>query len=754
MEAVERKKGEYIARQQDKVRAWYIIQRGVVLQKNAFVEARMQQGGIIGILEQDWFICDYVAESDVTLFMFPCESVDDLHIFFLAEQKMRSFFLRSAMMQRHQQFVLYQKWVNRVQKFQRQLGVFYNEYKAVCGRLHMEAETIYGLEHFEPLVMKHRVQNWELKQSNSLIQFYLDDYLKLFDQDENMCIGAIMEASAQMHRVILGIEEVVEFLRYQKDDLFSDKQQSLYQAFWSLYLSIQDNDKEVSAVTKKLGEILDFAKQMEIYDQNLLNESRLSLDAALQRVEETTDRPGEKGWRPASDLEFLLAFSNLEQKEQLVVMKLLEEFKGSMNLPGSDERAYQLRKQMTKTFYKVYTGCLKAAITLELEEKRQVPPTVLLFLNFGYMDSSLLGEEKTEDLYHLVAHLDLCRSEHVFTMYEWLKAVYLGKREPSKNEFDLDYAGTLAEALKQREITKEEFGIKSRDQEAKLMFELENMFPSVNRITYGSITSFCPILREDDVMGMPQRLLVTTAKIEAFFNELRMIDYSVFYRPILNHGLGGDMRHEALMQEILPDVVLMPNGGSRAMMWQETASVRNDTPARFMLPILFGGDLKEQLLEITGRFRWEICRKIQGIHWNDIRDRSLTSEYYDYLQFYRKNHELSGDTKQQIKNALTRAKNNFREVFVRDYLNYIKYEARGGFRLNRYARRIMFTYCPLSKGKCQELKANPMFSEVISRHETMQARDAKRIQGLYDKYAREVGEITPAMKVHRDYYLQ
>ena len=81
-----------------------------------------------------------------------------------------------------------------------------------------------------------------------------------------------------------------------------------------------------------------------------------------------------------------------------------------------------------------------------------------------------------------------------------------------------------------------------------------------------------------------------------------------------------------------------------------------------------------------------MCRKIQGVRWNDIRERSLTSDYYDYLQFYRKNRELSAETKDQIKGALTRAKNNFREVFVKDYQNWIKYEAKGGFRLNRYVR--------------------------------------------------------------------
>ena len=171
-----------------------------------------------------------------------------------------------------------------------------------------------------------------------------------------------------------------------------------------------------------------------------------------------------------------------------------------------------------------------------------------------------------------------------------------------------------------------------------------------------------------------------------------------------------------------------------------------------MVPIFTAVDLNDLLLETCGRYRWELCRKIQGVRWNDIREHSLTSDYYDYLQFYRKNRELSSETKEQIKSSLTRAKNNFREVFVKDYQNWIKYEAKGGFRLNKYVRQIMFTYCPFSKAFRSELKSNPMFADAVARYESLSARTYKRLQGLYDKYKREGGEISPVMKENLRYY--
>lgn len=55
----------------------------------------------------------------------------------------------------------------------------------------------------------------------------------------------------------------------------------------------------------------------------------------------------------------------------------------------------------------------------------------------------------------------------------------------------------------------------------------------------------------------------------------------------------------------------------------------------------------------------------------------LTSEYFDYVQFYRKNSELSTDAKEKIKTALTKARNSFKEMFVNDYIIWVVYEGKG-----------------------------------------------------------------------------
>ena len=188
------------------------------------------------------------------------------------------------------------------------------------------------------------------------------------------------------------------------------------------------------------------------------------------------------------------------------------------------------------------------------------------------------------------------------------------------------------------------------------------------------------------------------------------------------------------------------------MMWQETAGVRRDTSARFMFPIFTAVDIDDMMVDTIGRYRWEICRKIQGVHWNDIREKSLTAEYCDYLQFYRKNHELSPEAKDKIKSALLRGRNNYREVFVKDYQNWIKYESKGSYRLNKIARDILINYCPFARTIREDLKSNPMYQQALNRLDVVNSKALQRIQGVYDRYQKAGGKLTAELLDNMEYY--
>lgn len=444
----------------------------------------------------------------------------------------------------------------------------------------------------------------------------------------------------------------------------------------------------------------------------------------------------------------ILNYAEYEEKQIQETRELIDTYLGLPDMLSTDPEVFALRKRLTQIFYDVYMKAFMRSV----KEKTTLSPIVQMFLNFGFMDVTLTGEENANILYDLTEHLEVCKSEHVYTIYEWLKSVYEGKNEPSKNEFDLDYLGYLADMRKNGNITAEQQKKYAYNQELKLKFEMQNMFPSANRATYGKISTFCPILAEYDLINSIEKMLVTAQRLDDAINKIRGIDYSIFYREVMFSDPDRGINHEQIMKEVMPNIILMPNAGTRAMMWQETAGVKRDTPARFMFPIFTAVDIDDMMIDTLGRYRWEICRKIQGVHWNDIREKSLTAEYCDYLQFYRKNHELSPEAKEKVKSALLRGRNNYREVFVKDYQNWIKFESKGSYRLNKIAREILITYCPFTKAIREELKSNPMYQTALHKLDVNNAKKVQRINGVYDKYQKAGGTITPELEENLEFY--
>jgi hypothetical protein len=337
-------------------------------------------------------------------------------------------------------------------------------------------------------------------------------------------------------------------------------------------------------------------------------------------------------------------------------------------------------------------------------------------------------------------------TDNIFTIYEWLLAIYRGEKSPSQNEFDQDYNGYLLEERKNGNLNEVQVEEYKSDTRRKVQFEIHNMFQSAHRIAYGRVSTFCPVLVEDDFIQSVEKMALTAERLVQSLNIVRELDYSILYREVLFSDAAHGIQQEWIMKEVLPDMILMPCCGAKGSMWQETSGAKTDTPARMMFPMFLSADLDELMVELMGRYRWEICRRIQGVYWNDIRERSLTSEYCDYLQFYRKNNELSGEVKEKLKTVLQRSRNNYREVFVKDYQNWMKYESKGSFRLNKVARDILIRYCPFSKTVRQSLKSNPVYQNAFNRLENENLKKESRLTAMYDKYEASGGTVGPDLK--------
>ena len=101
-----------------------------------------------------------------------------------------------------------------------------------------------------------------------------------------------------------------------------------------------------------------------------------------------------------------------------------------------------------------------------------------------------------------------------------------------------------------------------------------------------------------------------------------------------------------------------------------------------------------------------IYDNIKNIKYNSI-DKSNNNFYIkDFSNHIKKNSSLSTENKEKLKTDLKKYSNNYKNVFIADYLSYIKFESAGSPRLNKVSREILFTFCPFSLTRCTLISAS------------------------------------------------
>ena len=158
------------------------------------------------------------------------------------------------------------------------------------------------------------------------------------------------------------------------------------------------------------------------------------------------------------------------------------------------------------------------------------------------------------------------------------------------------------------------------------------------------------------------------------------------------------------------------------------------------------------MIKLLGRFRWELCRTIQGSAWNNIQIKSLTSEYSDFIQFYKKNRDLSEEKKEKLKMQIQKNRNNTREVFVVDYENWMKHESKGGLLLSKPVREILATYCPFAKDIREKLGEQPMYRDAMAKYYRERGKKAKEYDLKFKVWNKDGIDVPPEIVETKDYY--
>ena len=625
----------------------------------------------------------------------------------------------------------------------------YEEYLTFCTKHNISARTLPDLETLTELVLEEDVPGWIGGYYGQLRAFVTKTSSK--NQDPDFLRGLILKASEDIYQVISVCRVLYDYKSEITKLLMSENHLDFFDLYASLLYKVGSHADESTSLIAAISTMMIQLESQPSIDKEMYRqrvaEYRERLNA-LDQYEESADGDDKPKDVPEirDSMNTILSYSQVDEETANNFRNAVNQYSKLTDKNGSDDASRKLRLTITKLFYEIYEKAFERSL-----HDFEVPKIIQMFFNFGYVDEHLAGMEHASYLYSIVDRLPSDPKRNVYTIYEWLHAIYDGSKTPSRNEFDTDYQAYVHELKISGKITAEEETRLLKDKLKQVQFEMRNMFPSVNKITFGRISSFCPIFSEHNILKDLDKSLVSADKVEQTFKQVRSIDFSAYYRDMIytNPKLG--IGKEYIGVEVLPDLILAPNIGVRGVMWQEIEGRKRTTPSRMIISIFQMEDLTNILVRLTGDFRWEMCKRIQGARWNDISEPSLTSRYFDYIQFYRKNRDLSADAKDKIKLNMQKAKNSFKEMFIRDYESWILYEGAGSPRLNKVARSILFDYCPFSKDIREKLKANPLYKEMMDRYDVKLSQTLHHYDNLYQKLKNIGAAIPPEIQGQREY---
>jgi hypothetical protein len=756
--------GTYLAREQEFVNYVFMIIKGHIALESGGCSITCGPGCFVGLndLVKGEFSASVYVREDSSVFAFPVKNADGVLQIFKAKKDYAGIAVWTLA-----------RSISDYDRLERELAVKAEELSASVRSFHDEyIRTAKAAGFPDELGIAGRLESFErsevsdpeaLTYYQEMIKQPVDNCKTYFGDSPVMALRHVNEESVLMWEMQQRCKTVAQFLEEAVYVLVNNTKENLYMKCVELIRRQNSLGKDRSAAEQLLEKIKNSIIEAVIFfEQNMhyrLNVDMERMETAYMNALEGIETKEEAKSGPmdaeavsilrkslANGAKALTDFAGWERERAAEFVNDIESFVGTKNRMAVDENLRQLKRNISRSFFDLYMD-----VFLGQAGSPAVPQIVDLFLNYGFVDERLLNDEQLSDLCALKPDKPSAPCQ-VYTFREWLNLIYEMRRTPSRSELDMDFEDSLRDRKKRGEITETQMAAIAKDPVQWVSYEVHNMFTSNERLLNGQVTTFVPVMYEEALAGIPSRMKITKDRINTLIAMLTVNDPSVFHREIIYNNAEAKIEREPIMRRVYPEFILFPVNGSNILMWQETSSRKRDSAGRILVPMFFEGAPDDAMLRALGRFRWELCKTIMGLSWNNIQVKSLTSEYFDYVTYYRKNHDLSDEKKEKIKTQLTKARNNIREVFVQDYECWIKYEANGALRLNKVVRELFATYIPFPKNTRATVEQQPVFDDAFARFERNLKKKVYDLDLHYKNLEKAGAEITPELQITKEFY--
>ena len=527
---------------------------------------------------------------------------------------------------------------------------------------------------------------------------------------------------------------------HQSIDNFSDYFYRNSKRVLQYYKSLQRIPyANISESLSLLGQTIMEKEQSKMKEKEALSQKELSKDSYSAGIDGAAVRNKLKG-----SANRIMANLKIDIKDVNRALDCLQRLSSLAN-PSEDNPQTQ---KWRRNFSDIYWNVWERAHSQWIATQGKVSKEIELMLNFGFFDEKFLDDN------HLAFIYGQSFEEETFSYpivkgVEWIDKIYKKEEYPSVDSFYQSYFDKLKRD-NQKYKWKNEKDVPSAidTADSRSGYEINNFLKNCISLSGGGQRVSLPILNKRQIVLSIEKSFISKKKISDELDKLLAIDYSAFHREVLVNDESIGIKKEFLQRQVYPYFIRIPALGSKGMMWQDTVKYNLKSRARIAIPTFTTTDISVLLIQVVGILRWEIIKTSLGFSWNDPSKKSLTSEYTDYSQFYKKNPKISIQIKERLSKEFKRFRSD-RDRFVNDYTNWIRYESQGISRLNWYVRFILYKYAPFRKDVRERLRKHVFFTEANKRFINIRNKHIITLKSRYRKYG---DNLPPVIKENYDFY--
>ncbi len=498
-----------------------------------------------------------------------------------------------------------------------------------------------------------------------------------------------------------------------------------YQRLWTL------NDYSID--NQSFRKIEQFVTVMEKAAMNELKQQMQHAEASISQAQ-VGKGPGVSVL--ANSAQQILDYAQIDAEKRTEFTQLLKTLKEFANPLDSEGDPRKARRHITPIYWHLFEKCFLNYIA----DPHNLPrPVELMFLT-GFVDEGFL----TPDQLNFISGIHREKSQYpIHDTIDWLTMIYQKQVPTSVNDLGLTFFEVIRQENKDANWKREtDLPANVNTGEARLRFEINNSFSATTKLASGSIMTHLPILTQFHFTQAPERSLLGKKTLEEQINKLLAVDFGAFHREVLYDNDDIGIKREFIQVQVIPNFILVPTVGGNIQFWEEREGNNRTSRGRLMAPYLITDDPYDMLIHSTGAYRWEMVKTTLGPDWNNITSASITADYTDYVQFYKKNRDLSPEVKEKLAAEFKRFRDD-RSRFINDYMIWCKFESEGIQKLNKVARKIMARHIPFTTPIRENLLKQPNFQDVITKATNLRKRKAIELEPRYKKYRNSNGGVLP-----------